>query len=499
VNEARAPDPGHTAKRAALDRSLLSGIVWTGAAKWTTQALSWASTLVLARLLTPRDYGIVGMAMVALGFVQLVSEFGVGTAIVRRRELTPRQIAQIGGFAVALGAFLMFLVIGIAKPLAALQDNEAVGPVTAVLGLSFLLNSFRTVPTALLERDLDFRTLAVVDGLQSLVQITLSFGLAWAGKGYWALVLGQVGARAFGAALVAIARPHRLRVPLPFAPIAAEVKFGGSVVASGLAWYLYSNADFALVGKLLGATALGAYTFGWTLSGIPLEKTNELVQRVSGAVISRTQQDTAGVRRYLLGITEGVSLLTFPLSVGLALVADVFVPVVLGTQWITAIPVLRVLSIAAALRSLDPLLAQLLFATGHARENAKTMILAAVTMPFLFYVGSKWGTIGVAATWLIAYPFVVLWRQVRSALLVTDTRLSLYLMAIWPAASSTAIMAAAVLTVRTATRTLPPALSLALEVGAGAIAYFGALVIGHRDRVLAIRDAVTTARRASAN
>jgi O-antigen/teichoic acid export membrane protein len=324
---------------------------------------------------------------------------------------------------------------------------------------------------------------------EAVVLILLTLSMAAAGLRYWALIIGMVGARAVGAVLVNLLQPQRMALPVPFADIGRSVRFGAYVAVSSLAWYAYCNADRVVLGRLLGKVALGDYAVGFNLASAPLEKVTQLYQRVSAAVIARVQRDATEVARYLLRITEGVALVTFPISVGMALVAGEFVTVVLGDRWIEAVGPLRILSLAAAMRSLDPLLAQLLIATGNAKTNARSMLIAMVVLIPAFVVGAHWGVTGVALVWLVGHPAVVMSRQVWAALRVARTTLASYLLALWPAASSVAIMAAAVLAVRALFSGVESdAGMLLLQVGTGAATYTAALLVLHRRRLFAAKD-----------
>ena len=477
--------------RRALDRSLVSGIAWTGGAKWAVQIVSWASTLIVARLLTPADYGLFGMAMVFLGIVEYISEFGIGAAIIQGHDLAPQHIARLSGFSVAVGFGSWALTAATAPLIAAFFGEPDLTRVIIVLGVSFVFSAFRAVPAALMSRDLQFRRLAVAETSEAVVLILLTLGMAAAGQHYWALIIGMVGSRFVGAVVVNTMRPQPMAFPSPFADIARSVRFGAYVVVSSLAWYAYGNADRVVLGRLLGKVALGDYAVGFNLASAPLEKVTQLYQRVSAAVIARVQKDTAEVARYLLRITEGVAIVTFPLSVGMALVAHEFVLVVLGDRWIDAVGPLRILSLAAALRSLDPLLAQLLIATGNAKTNARSMIVAMVVLTPAFILGAQWGITGVALVWLIGHPAVVMTRQVWAALKVSRASLADYLRALWPATSSVTLMAAAVLAAQMAFSDVDSnAALLVIQVATGVAAYSVALLALHRRRVFAARDFV---------
>jgi teichuronic acid exporter len=467
-----------------LDRSVWSGLAWTGASRWTVQALAWASTLVVVRLLAPSDYGIVGMAGAFIAILQPICDFGVGAAIVQGRALSRDQIAQLHGFAVSIGLVCTLIALALARPIAAFFGEPALTAVVPIMGLTFVVGSFRIVPTAMLSREMRFRRLAFIDTVEAICLLVTSVSLAVAGRGYWALVTASLVSRAVASGLAVMSSPQPILAPTAFGQIARSVRFGAWVAVSSVAWYVYTNADRVVVGRFVGDVALGAYVMGLSIAAVPVEKIAQLYQRVAESVISRVQHDPATVSRYLLRITEGVAVLTFPLSVGLALVADQFVPVVLGPSWTLCIAPLRVLAAAAALRSLDPLLAQVLITTGHASVNARSMTVATILLPVAFWFGSRWGVTGVATVWLLGHPGVVMTRQLWCALKISKTRFIDYLGALYPAVSSTALMTLAVLGLRAGLGArMAPGLKLVFEIAIGAVAYLASLLVFHSRRV----------------
>ena len=477
------PTPQDAATR-ELDRSLLRGIAWTGAMRWATQVLSWASTLVVAHLLAPTDYGLVAMALVYLGLAQLVNEFGLGTVIVMRRDLGESQIARLGGLSFLLGLGFVALSALLAGPVAQFFGEPTVRWLITVFSLTFITGAFQVLPRALLAKDLDFRKLAWTDGAEALLTTCGTLALALLGFRYWALVLGPLVGRTASTILVNWWRPHRIAWPRDFATIAGAVTFGWHVVVARIAWYLYSNADFAVVGRVLGKAPLGGYTFGWQISSIPIERVTALVMSVTGPVFSTIQHDRAALQRYLRNLTEGLAFITFPAAVGLALVADVFVLALLGDHWRPAIVPLRLLALSAALRSVTPLLPQIIISTGHAKRNMQFTIAATLIMPILFYAGTRWGTAGVAIAWVIGYPTCVLPMFLGQVLRVTGMTLGGYARALSPAAGATLLMAVTVWSVRVVSpATWPAGLHLATQGLAGVAAYGLVLYGVHRARV----------------
>jgi len=197
------------------------------------------------------------------------------------------------------------------------------------------------------------------------------------------------------------------------------------------------------------------------------------------------QHDIPALRRYFLGVVEGLAFLTLPAAAGLALIAGEFVPVVLGSQWLGAIVPLRLLAVYGGIRSIDTVTPQVLIYTGHSRKSMWYSVIAACVMPVLFVVGTRWGVGGVAMVWIVAYPIVVS-PQYRLAFRVLQMSPGGYFATLWPAVSSTAIMAVAVGIVLFALpQTMAPVVRLVIEVVTGMMVYGGMIAWRHRARARA--------------
>ena len=464
------------------DRTMVQAVAWTGAGRWATQLLTWVSTIVVARILAPSDYGLIGMATIYLGLVALISEFGLGQAVITMREMLAEQIAQINSLSIAAGALLFGISCAAAGPLGMFFHSPKLPPVIVLMSLSFLVSGAQVVPDALLQNDLRFKLLASFDTVRALVQALTTVGLALLGFGYWSLAFGPLAAAVAAAAMAVVARPHALAWPR-FAEIKRALRFSGEVLGSRLAWYTYSNSDFLVAGRVLGQAPLGAYTIAWTIASTPVEKITNMITRVVPAFFSAVQDDKAHLRRYLVGITNGLALLTFPASLGMVLVADQFVLVVLGAKWAPAIMPLRLLALYAALRSVTTIFPNLLFAVRRSRFVMWNTIVAAVLFPAAFYYSSRWGTTGISLTWIVLYPFItapIVWRS----LVATELSAGAYLCSLLPAIRASLVMIAMVVAVRVAT---PASWSLVVRFGisvaTGAVAYAAVLFLAERQRM----------------
>ncbi len=223
---------------------------------------------------------------------------------------------------------------------------------------------------------------------------------------------------------------------------------------------------------MLSANALGAYTFGWQMASIPVDKVSGVLGQVLLPVFSTVQNDLSALRRYVRSVSEGLAIVTFPLAFGLALVADHFVLVALGTKWQAAIVPLRLLALYAGIRSLVTMFPPLLVSIGQARWSMWASVVLLLVMPVSFYVGVHWGVSGVALAWIIVYPLVAVPMLVIHTVHAIGLPLREYLRALRPAISGSVAMAAAVLVMR---RLLPAgwpevATLIALVV-AGAVVY----------------------------
>lgn len=494
VSDQSTPDSPPATDTSGVVRSFVHGLTWTGIMKLLGQTAAWSSTLVVARILTPADYGIVGMATIFLGLLQAVSEFGIGAAVVARRDLSDPLLPELNSASVMLGV-VGAAVGALSAPLVGrFYDNPALPAVLAAMSVTFLITSFRSVPWALLQRDLRFKRLAVYDALQAIVLAGASVTFAVMGFRYWTLVLAAI-ASALISTLIAVGM-H----PVPFAiphwhRLRRVLAFSGNVVAQRIAWYGYSNADFVIAGRFLGTSAMGAYTLAYELAHTPANKVGGMLFQLSPATLAALRHDPDRMRGFVVRVSEALMLLVAPLCVGLAAVAPVFVPLVLGQQWTEMIVPLQVLGLYAAVTILLVIPNQTLLVTGQEAFGTRYSIAQLVVMPVAFLVGSRWGTAGIALAWPIVHPFlaIILLRKVFRTIELPPR--VFFREAVWPALSACAVMWLAVALAR---RALIPGegdlAGLALIIAIGGITYLLVLFLAHRSRLKQAIQAVRSLR-----
>jgi O-antigen/teichoic acid export membrane protein len=477
-----------------LDRALVSGIAWTALLRWTAQALSWVATFYAARLIAPGDYGIVAMATLGIGLVRLIEDFGLDSILVQDRSIVGTQQARLAGFILSIGLGLCVLFLFAAKPIASFFGEPQVAWAIAALSVLFITDAIQVVPRAALQRALEFRRFAFVALVQTVATQSVVVAGAKAGWGFWALVAGSVAGGVAITMLLVAWHPYAVRWPRDLATLARPLLQGWRVVAQRIAWYTMTSADQTVIGRLLGKDALGAYSFATTLANQPFQEVSSIVSRVVPGVFSRVQDRRDELRRYFLTLTEFLSYLTLPMSVGLGLTADLAVRVVLGPGWDAVIAPLRILCIYTAFQGCQILIAHLLMWTGQFRAIMWCTILAGVVMPLGFVAAAGMGLPGIALVWAILYPLVNIPPLVIGFRTISVS-VGEWLHALAPAGSACLVMSVAVLAVRAE---LPAGMSdvaaLAITAAAGAAVYGIVLLLVFRRRLQGIIGLVRAAR-----
>jgi PST family polysaccharide transporter len=441
---------------------------------------------------------VIGMSTLFMGLVVLVSEFGLGTAVMVSTDLTTHKIRQLNTFAVITGAGGTLLAVFITPFMAVFFRTPPLKAIVPVMGIGFTLSSFRIVPQGILLKEIRFKLVSIIETFQALSQTASTLLLAAAGARYWSIVIGGLVGAAVSSAIFGLARPCGFAKPSW--QIRKELSFSWRLLVSNVASYVCSNSDFAVAGRRLGEMALGHYTMAWNIGNLPCDRLTSLVTRVTPSLFAAVQHDHAELRRYLRVLIEGMSVIAFPVAFGLALVAPSLTTAVFDPRWrALAIP-LRFLALSVAFRAITPILSQaLLFVNDMDFVMWQTLALA-VIQPASFLYASRWGIDGIAAAWLyVACPLMV-----GSVFLRVGWKAGMSLVEFYQGLKPASIASFAMIAIVLAEDwLLPPSTSplvrLATEPVSGALVYLGVLVVFFRPRLDALwrlvrnRDAGTTA------
>lgn len=398
-----------------------SALRWSAASRFLGQLVSWAITIVVIRLLSPGDYGLMAMAMVVVSFLILLNTLGLDAVLVQEKALDERTRRQVFGVVIVVNVFFFLLVFLGAGPIAALYGEQQLVPVLRVLSLQFLLLIFETLPQSHLERNIEFAQRSIVDLVTLVLGSLTTLALALAGLGVWALVWGTLVTNA--ARMVGLNLICRSLVWPSFSlrGMGRHFSFGGFVTFDRGLWFLFSESDKFIGGKVLGNHLLGYYAVASQLASLPINKISGLLNSVAFPAFSRAHANAGSdaVRAYLLKATRLLAIAAFPVFFGISCTAQPLVAALLGEKWLPAAPLLQLLGVVMPFRLLSNVFPPLLWGIGRPRTSAGNYLLAAILMPLAFYTGTRWGVIGLAYAWLAMYPLVFLLTALRTCRIVS--------------------------------------------------------------------------------
>lgn len=476
-----------------LDRALVSGIGWTASLRWLAQLISWAATLYAARLLAPGDYGLIAMATLAIGLARMVEDFGLDAVLVQDRSIVGSQRARLAGFCLLLAVILTSGYALLAPLIASFFGESQLTTVIMAMSLLIIADALQVVPRAQLQRELQFGRLAIATFVQALVTSGVLVAAASGGLGYWSLVLNSLAGAAAITLLLIIWRPYPIAWPADVRSLARPLVQGWRLLVARAAWYGYTSADQTIIGRLLGKDSLGAYAFALSFSTLAQQEFGAVISRVVPGIFSAVQDQRSELRRYFLLLTELLAVLTFPVSVGTALVADLAIPLILGPQWHAVIAPLQLLCAYSAFVSSQVLMSHVLLWTGQFRVNMWLSLLGGIGMPLILLGSVRFGLIGIALAWVVAYPLLSL-PQFFFVFRTIQIGIRDWLNALWPAATGCAVMALAVTLVRTATPDAWLFAKTVLATTAGILVYPAVIWFGFRSRVRVLLDLVRAMR-----
>lgn len=385
---------------------VLRGLAWKAASQLLLQLSRFVVALVLARLLTPDDWGVAAMVLVFSGFVVLFADSALGTALIQRRSVSDTDRSTIFWTGVVVGTALTGAGIALSGPLAALYDEAEVRPLFAALSLSFLVTSLGTTQAALLVREMDFKSLELRRMGATVVGAAVGITVAAKGFGAWAIVTQQLAIAAVETVLVW--RFTAWRPSLVFSPASLRsfANFTGNVFGQNFLYYAGRNVDRLLIGRYLGAGALGIYALAYNVMLAPFTQIAGPLQQVLFPAFSRMQGDRRRMAAVWIRVTRLVGAISIPALVGLIVVAPDFVSTVLGERWEEATPIIRILAWVGLMQSLQTLNGEILLALGRAGTLLRFTVLWFAASLAAVVVGLQWGILGVAASYLVASVLV---------------------------------------------------------------------------------------------
>jgi len=384
--------------------------------------LRLGSLMVLARLLEPKDFGLVGMVTAFTGVLTLFRDFGLSSAAIQRQNVTEEQISTLFWINLLVGSLLAFASLALAPLIAGFYHERRLIGITAVLAFGFLFNAAGVQHSVLLQRDMRFTALAVINTAGLVVGSTLAIAAAYFGYGYWSLVVMTVTAPLISTIGFWLTTAWVPGMPHRNTGIRSMMHFGAAVTLNGLIAYIASNFEKVLLGRFWGVDVLGLYGRAYQLINIPTENLNSAAGEVAFSALSRLQDDHDRLKNYFLKGYAVVLAFTVPVTIACALFSDDIVRVLLGPKWSETAPIFRLLAPTILVFAIANPLSWLLSSLGLVGRLMKMSMVIAPLMICSFVLALPYGPRGVA----FAYSTVmVLWVIPLIAWSVHGTPISL--------------------------------------------------------------------------
>jgi O-antigen/teichoic acid export membrane protein len=454
---------------------VLSGIAWKAGSQVTLQLTRMAVALVLARLLTPHDWGVAAMVIAFAGFAVVFTDNALGTALIQRRRLLDEDKSTVFWVSAALGVGLAVVGVAAAGPIADFYGEPEVRWLFVVFSTGFVVSALGTTQMALLVREMQFRRLELRQIAATVVGAVTGITIALLGYGAWAIV-GQLLAEAVvSTVLLWVLTPWRPSLVFSTASLRRLGGFAGSVFAQNMVWQATRSLSAIVIGRVLGAAALGVYTLGMTVILLPFARIAAPLQQVFFPAFAQLRDERERMADIWIRATRMVAAVSIPSLVGIAIVADDFVQVVLGPKWSDAAILIQILAVVGIFQSLHTLTAEVLLALGRAGTFLAYTLLWAGAILAAVALGVQGGITRVAACYAVA---TVLVEPVHAYLTTRALGIPLgrYVRSLSGVVQSTLLMAAAVLAARKgfAAVGVPASASLVLLVLIGGIVYVAA-------------------------
>ncbi len=455
-----------------LRARVVRGLAWVGASQVVFHLTRAIAAIIIARLLSPDEYGLAALAIVFASLVMIFSDLALGAALIQRKTLSEHD--KNTAFWVTVASGLVFTVLGVllSGPIAALYGQPEAKPLLMALSGSFIVTALAATQLTLMMREMDFRQTELLALAGALVGAACGVALAAMGAGSWAIISQLIAATIVTTALVWWRSSWYPRFMFSGASFRDLGSFSAWMLGQRILYYLQVNGDRFLIGRFLGTTALGTYAVAYNTMLVPASKIGGPLQRVFSPAFSRIQDEPERIAATWARVGRIIAVVTVPALGGLVVVAPDFVPVVLGDQWKDAVPVVQVLAWVGIIQAIQALHYDVLMA----RDRTRTMFLFSVVLTtchlVAFGVGLEWGVVGVAIAYAISTTLVEPFQTVLAARCLGVSPM-VFFRALTGVFQAGFVMCAIVFAVRVSLvdAGVPTALRLLICIGVGAITY----------------------------
>lgn len=377
--------------------------------------IQFAGLVVLGRLLSPADFGLIAMVTAIVGIGEVLRDFGLSTAAIQSRKLSHAQASNLFWINSSIGLLLALVCAALSLPLASLYDEPRVAGLSVVLAVNFLINGMQAQFQAQLVRDMRYWRLTVTDVLAQGVGLCAGVGSALLGLGYWSIAVQavvQAGTLLLGRWLASSWRPG---LPNRSGHVGELFSFGRNVVGTQLLVYLSSNIDSVVIGRSFGPVQLGFYQRAFQLLMMPLNQILSPLNNVALPVLAQLQDDPREFSRFILRAQTSVLYPVVILFTVVGVTADWVIPLVFGEQWEPSVRIFQILAVGGVFQSANYVSYWIFLSLGRTASHLRYSLVSRTVLILSLVIGSQWGLSGVAVgyslTMVISWPLALWWMR----------------------------------------------------------------------------------------
>ncbi len=455
-----------------LKEQVISGVAWSTVARVLQQVGQILFSVLLARLLFPKDYGLIGMVWVFAGFADIFSDFGFRTALIEKRTLEERHLNSIFWLTLVLGSALTAAFIRLSPYIAAFYHEPLLQPLCGMVAFNYFLRSFGVVPRALLQRRMAFGALARVEILTTFLSGSVAVFFAISGWRVWSLVAQILTTGFASSAMVFLVSGWRPRISFQFSAVNELLHYSANLVGFNCINYWARNADDLIIGKMLGASSVGIYNRAYTLMLLPISQVISVISDVMFTALSAIQDNKPQVKGVYLRAMGIITLIAFPMMMGMYVTAAPFILLLYGTQWMEVVPILRILCAVGLLQSLCSPAGWLYTSQGRTDWMFRWGAVGSGTLVAGIFGGALFGTVYSITVGYALANFVIFYPAIAIPGKLIDLKFKEIATIVAPQLSCSAVMATCVWIIGESLPSYWPSwVTLAVDVASGMFIY----------------------------
>ena len=398
----------------SLSQRVVKGGFWVFLLRIVNRGVSLVRLIILARILSPSDFGLLGIALLTMSTLETFSQTGFQQALIQKKE-DIKSYLDASWTALILRGLILFIILYFIAPYAAIFfDVPEAKPIIQVIGFSMLFGAFTNIGVIYFRKELEFNKEFIYQFTGTLADFIVAISAVFILRNVWALVLGMLAGNIVRCLMSYLIHPYRPRLNFNLEKIKELFGFGKWILGSSILVFLLTQGDDIFVGKLLGTTALGFYQMAYKISNMPASEYSHLIATVTFPAYSKLQENVSKLRDAYLKVLQFTAFLSIPMAGGIFILAPDFTKIFLGIKWMPMVPAMQVLALYGALRSIGATCGVVFIAVGRPEIRTKIQSAQLVLLAILIYpLTIRWGVLGTSMAvtiYALTFNFVAVYK-----------------------------------------------------------------------------------------